>query len=471
MNVITLQWILLVLFGLVFLVVAPRAKSAVQFFKATSGKGKAPGVFLLTSSLVIAWIFAKSIVNAANLGLAYGIVGGLTYASYYFSFLIGGIVIYKMRVSGKFESIHHFLQSRFGKSAVTVFSLLIGFRLFNEVWSNTTVIGSYFGAQGSNEYYIAIAVFTTLTLAYTLKGGMHTSIITDSIQMIFFVILLFILLAFILPQSTATPADYLNSGEWTMKGGLSLMFAVFIQIFSYPFHDPVLTDRGFISSPKVTLKSYIYATVCGFLSILLFSFIGIFAKFKGLEGQATVEVSKLLGVAVMLAMNLIMITSASASIDSTFSSFSKLMVVDLNKGKMGSVFMGRIAMIAVAVLGTIPVFFAADILSASTISGTMVIGLAPVFIFWKLPMPKISFHLSVWMGVAVGLLLSSGKTPSYLIWFDGKYGDLLSLNLLGTILCFALYFMPLLFAKKETLKQVIISSVEEEKLPLRKLQL
>ena len=90
-----------------------------------------------------------------------------------------------------------------------------------------------------------------------------------------------------------------------------------------------------------------------------------------------------------------MITSASASIDSTFSSFSKLMVVDLNKGKMGSVFMGRIAMIAVAVLGTIPVFFAADILSASTISGTMVIGLAPVFIFWKLPMPKISFHLSV----------------------------------------------------------------------------
>src|SRR4051812_48755491 len=127
MSVINLQWVILVAFGLIFLVVAPRAKSAIQFFKARSGKGKEPGVFLLTSSLVIAWIFAKSIVNAANLGLAFGIVGGLTYASYYFSFLIGGVVIYNMRVRGKFESIHHFLKNSYGKSAITVFSLLIGF--------------------------------------------------------------------------------------------------------------------------------------------------------------------------------------------------------------------------------------------------------------------------------------------------------------------------------------------------------
>jgi Na+/proline symporter len=448
MDIINLQWIILVAFGLIFFLIAPKASSAEQFFKAKSSSGKEPGIFLLTSSLVIAWIFAKSIVNAANLGLAYGIVGGLSYAAYYLSFLVGGIVIYYMRVKGKFESIHHFLRTRYGRSAVTVFSLLIAFRLFNEVWSNTTVIGTYFGVQGSGGYFLAIIVFTMLTLAYTLKGGMRSSLITDSIQMVFFGVLLFILLAFILPQSNASGADYLTSGEWTMEGGLSLMFAVLLQVLSYPFHDPVLTDRGFMSSPKTTIKSYVAATVVGFLSILLFSFIGIFAKFKGLEGQATVEVSKLLGVAVMLMMNLIMITSAASTIDSTFSSFSKLIVVDLNKKKWASVSRGRLAMIIVAVLGTIPVFFGADILSASTISGTMVIGLAPVFLLWKLPMPKISFHLSVWTGVAVGLLLASGKTPAYLIWFDGKYGDLLSLNLLGTILCFTLYFLPLLFVRK-----------------------
>jgi Na+/proline symporter len=452
MDITTLQWLIMIAFGVTFFLVAPKAKTVAEFFKAKSGKGKEPNVFLLSSSLVIAWIFAKSIVNAANLGLAYGMVGGLSYAAYYLSFLVGGIVIYKMRVNGKFESIHQFLRTKYGMSAVTVFSLLIAFRLFNEVWSNTMVIGSFFGEHGSYGYNAAVIVFTLLTLAYTVKGGMRSSLITDSIQMVFFAVLLFILLVFILPKSEASARDYLSSGEWTMAGGLSLMFAVFIQILSYPFHDPVLTDRGFISSPKVTIKSYVLASIVGFFSILLFSFIGIFAKFKGLEGQATVEVSKLLGVAVMLMMNLIMITSAASTIDSTFSSFSKLIVIDLNKRFLNSVGKGRLAMILVAFLGTIPVFFGADILSASTISGTMVIGLAPVFLFWNKPMPSISFQLSVWTGVAVGILLATGKTPSALIWFDGKYGDLLSLNLWGSILCFSLFFLPLLFTRRDLTK-------------------
>jgi solute:Na+ symporter, SSS family len=446
MNVLTLQWMILILFGVVFFLIAPRARTVQQFFEAKSGHGKEPTVFLLTSSLVIAWIFAKSIANAANLGMAYGFVGGLAYACYYLSFLVGGLVIYHMRKKGKFESIHQFLRTRYGATGVTVFSILIGFRLFNEVWSNTTVIGSYFGEQGSFSFYLAVCVFTFLTLAYTLKGGMRTSLITDSVQMIFFAVLLFILLLFILPKGNASALDYITSGSWSMQGGLSLLFAVLIQIFSYPFHDPVLTDRGFMSAPRATLKSYIGATVIGFSCILLFSFIGIFARFQGLEGQATVEVSKLLGTIVMLLMNLIMITSAASTIDSTFSSSSKLLVVDLGKKAFATIGKGRMAMATVAVAGTVPVFFGADILSASTISGTMVIGLAPVFLFWNRPMPRLSFHLSVWTGVAAGLLLASGKTPKSLILFEGKYGDLLSVNLWGSLLCFALFFIPAFFS-------------------------
>lgn len=447
MEPLILQWIILIAFGVLFFVVSPFSKTPAEFFKASSKSGKAPGVFVLTSSLVIAWIFAKSITNAANLGLSYGIIGGLSYAGYYFSFLVGGIVIYKLRTKGGFKSIHHFLNDKYGRGAVQLFSLLIGIRLYNEVWSNTMVIGSYFGESGTTSYYTAIIVFTLLTLAYTLKGGMRSSLITDAIQMVFFGVLLFILLGFILPKSNHTPIDYFNTGTWTMAGGLSLLFTVVIQIFSYPFHDPVLTDRGFISDPKTTLKSYVWATVIGFICILLFSFIGIFAGFENLQGQATVEVSKILGVGVMLMMNLIMITSAASTMDSTFSSFSKLVAIDLGKVKIQEVKRGRIFMALIAILGTVPVFFDASILSATTISGTMVIGLAPVFIFWWMKMPKISFQLSVWCGVATGIVLATGKVPESLLWFDGKYGDLLSINLIGTILCVVLFFLPKLFIR------------------------
>jgi Na+/proline symporter len=425
--------------------ISPLSKTTKEFFRATSISEKTPNVWLLTSSLVISWIFAKSITNAANLGMAFGFVGGVAYAAYYLSFLVAGIVIYKMRTKGGFTSLHQFLQTKFGKPAVIFFSLLIAFRLFNEVWSNTMVIGTYFGEQNSSGYFWSIIVFTILTLVYTLKGGLRSSLLTDLIQMVLFGVLLFIILGIILPIKNNDVSAFVSSGEWTMAGGLSLLFTALIQSFSYPFHDPVLTDRGFIASPKVTLRSFIFATFIGVVCILLFSFVGIFAQMENLKGQASVEVSKLLGVAMMLVMNFIMITSAASTLDSTFNSFSKMLVVDLGNEKNITVKRGRIAMIITAVLGTLPIFFSPEILSATTISGTMVIGLAPIFIFWNVDVPKVSFHLSVGVGVLFGVLLMFGVFPQSLIFFEGKYGDLLSVNILGMLACLLGFWLPKVF--------------------------
>lgn len=446
---IVLQWGLLISFGLLFFLIVPKAKSIQEFFEAQSTEGEQPNLFLLTSSLVISWIFAKSITNAANLGLAFGLVGGVAYAVYYLSFLVGGIVIYQLRVKGGFKSIHHFLETKFGKSAVLVFSLLIGFRLFNEVWSNTMVIGSYFGAAGSGQYYAAVLVFTGLTLAYTLKGGLRSSLLTDAIQMVFFGLMLVILLGLILPDSSVELSNFLASGTWGMATGLNLLFAAFLQIFSYPFHDPVLTDRGFISNPQTTLKSYILAAFVGFICIVVFSFVGIYAQAKGLEGQAAVEVSKLLGVGAMLAMNFIMVTSAASTLDSTLSSFSKLMVVDLGNKENISLQSGRWVMLILVLAGTLPVFANPEILSATTVSGTMVIGLAPVFLLWNSRASKLSFHLAVGFGVAWGIILALGYFPDFLIFSTGKYADLLWANVWGLLICFSLYLLPFFFIAKD----------------------
>lgn len=437
------QWILLIAFGLAFVVIAPFSRTVAQFFDAQTSKGNQPGVFMLMSSLVISWIFAKSITNAANLGLGFGFVGGVAYAVYYLSFIVAGIVIYRMRVKGGFGSIHQFLETRFGRSAVIVFSVLVGFRLFNEVWSNTMVIGSYFGEAGSSPYYLAIVVFTGLTLVYTLKGGLRSSLLTDAIQMVLFGVLLFLLLGFILPKTEGGVARYVTSGSWTLSGGLNLLFAAFLQIFSYPFHDSVMTDRGFISSPKTTLISYLGAAGIGFLCIVAFSFVGIYAQFEGMEGQAAVEVSKTLGVVGMLAMNFIMVTSAASTLDSAFSSFSKLGTIDLPRKKLPTVTTGRILMVIIAIAGTVPIFFNPEILSATTVSGTMVMGLAPVFLLWRTNAGPVSFHLAVGAGMVIGIGLAAGWIPEEWVWFEGKYGDLLSANLWGSLVCFALFLIPL----------------------------
>ena len=441
-NIQLWQWGLIITSSVVLLLISPLAKNTDQFFKAAYRK-KTPNTFMLMGSLVISWIFAKSITNAANLGLDYGIVSGVAYAGYYLSFAVAGIIIYQMRTQGNYTSIHHFLSSRFGKGAVAIFSILVSIRLFNEVWSNTMVIGTYFGNTGSLPYYGSILVFTLLTLAYALKGGLSGSIFTDLIQMGLFSLLLFVILWNIFDVETSfTAENVIKSGTWSFELGLNLLLAALLQSFSYPFHDPVLTDRGFISSPKVTLKSFLWASIIGAICIILFSIIGVFAKNQGLEGQAAVEVGKAFGTGLLLVINLIMITSAASTLDSTFSSFSKLLSIDLHLGN--SLKSGRLSMVLIAVLGTLPIFLEAEILSATTttISGTMVIGLTPIFVFWKSKTPKISFHLSVFCGVLFGFLLILDAFPKNLVFTTGKYADLLWINFWGIICCTLLYFIP-----------------------------
>ena len=193
------QWGLVIASSLALYLISPLARSEKSFFSGVSSRDQQPGFWILTFSLVISWLFAKSITNAANLGMSFGIVGGLAYAMYYFSFLTAGIIIYRMRKEGGFRSLHEFLSGKFGAGAMAVFSLVISIRLLNEVWSNSAVIGSYFGKAGSGQYIAAVLVFTGLTLAYSLKGGLRSSLITDMIQMVLFGVLLLIILGYVIP--------------------------------------------------------------------------------------------------------------------------------------------------------------------------------------------------------------------------------------------------------------------------------
>ena len=103
---------------------------------------------------------------------------------------------------------------------------------------------------------------------------------------------------------------------------------------------------------------------------------------------------------------------------------------------------GRLSMIVLAVLGTIPVFLNAEILSATTISGTMIIGLTPVFLFWNMKVPRISFYLSVLTGLLFGFLLVFNWFPNELQFTNGKYADLLWVNVWGITTCIILYCLP-----------------------------
>lgn len=134
------------------------------------------------------------------------------------------------------------------------------------------------------------------------------------------------------------------------------------------------------------LKACCWSGALGFLAILAFSLIGVQARLDGLapSGNVPALVAKSLGFAASFAMLAVMTSSAASTMDSTFASLSKFVGKDLpilaGRDRLKNpVLVGAFAMIVMAILGNIPMLAGTDILKATTISGTMVIGMAPVF--------------------------------------------------------------------------------------------
>ena len=446
-------WGFLIVFGVVMYALAPRVKSDDGFFLGHDERGRPASEWTLMMSIFISWIFAKSVTNAANLGAAYGIVGGLAYATYWLSIPFAGWVIYNLRTRQGATGIVPWLIGKYGRAAALAFSAAILVRLFNEVWSNTAVVGGYYGESGSTGFIGAALLFTAVVLIYSLKGGLRSSMFTDAIQAVVFVLFLALVLAWVLPAHR--PSELLTAGDFALSAGADLLLVALLQILSYPFHDPVLTDRGFITREKTMLRAFIVAGVLGFVAILAFSLVGVHAHLEGIQGGGNVpaEVGRMLGTAGFFAMVAVMVSSAASTLDSTFSSLSKSVARELpmlagrnpSPRAMG---IGAMAMVAFAVLGNLPMMLGTDILKATTISGTMVIGLAPVFLLsGRVGYSPLSFHLSFWTGMLLGVLLAAGLIPPSWAIGEGKYALLLGTNLYGLALCFIGFLLPLLVTR------------------------
>ena len=150
MTTTLLQWALVLASSVTLFFVSPLARTVPEFFRGAR-KERSPNTLLLTSSLVISWLFAKSITNAADLGNSFGLVGGRG---------LRGVL--RVVSGGRFRHRVHAEQGRvpqhspfsgvkvWGRSAVVVFTFLIIIRLYNEIWSKHHRYRFVFRGAGHN---------------------------------------------------------------------------------------------------------------------------------------------------------------------------------------------------------------------------------------------------------------------------------------------------------------------------------
>ena len=88
------------------------------------------------------------------------------------------------------------------------------------------------------------------------------------------------------------------------------------------------------------------------------------------------------------------------------------------------------------------------VIAATTISGTMVMGLAPIFLLSFSPSAgPAGFHMAFWPGLLFEVLIIVEATTGMAIfpaWIDigsGKYTDDLGINVYGLLICTSSYLL------------------------------
>lgn len=367
------------------LLAAPRRVTVDGFFSGLNPNGTAPGLWVLVLSQVTTWIFARSLMNSAILGYYYGIAGTLAYAAYYGSFLTGGFIVGRLRQGGA-RSMQDWLGARFGTAGTTCYNVVIALRLLSEVFANLLVVGLIFSAAlpeiaGAKEG--SILIVAVLGLAYSAWGGLSAALRTDVVQMLLFLVVFVVALgALVLAPDFSLSAVLTSEGASGARNGWILLLVAFLQVFSYPAHDPVMMDRGFLADQATTRKSFFHAFWISGLCIIGFGFFGIQAALIGAEyqGQLLGTWALMFPPAIFVALLLSLLISALSTLDSALASSARLVVEEFKLAPR-TVNGGRVAMIVFMVLGAaLTLLGNKTLFDAVAVSGTASMFLTPILL-------------------------------------------------------------------------------------------
>jgi hypothetical protein len=216
-----------------------------------------------------------------------------------------------------------------------------------------------------------------------MMGGLRASLRTDVLQMLAFLVVFAVaLVALVTHESFSFGAALSAKGVAGAIPGWVLLAVAALQVWSYPTHDPVMTDRGFLADRETTKKSFLHAFWISSLCIFGFGLFGIQAGLLAGQGETLQAVwARLFHPAILLCLNAALIVSAMSTLDSALASAARLTIRDM-KLAVETVVNGRIAMV-LFMLGGVVIMLAdvRDLYAAVAVSGTASMFLAPVLFF------------------------------------------------------------------------------------------
>jgi Na+/proline symporter len=223
-------------------------------------------------------------------------------------------------------------------------ALLLAFTAINKLWEFSGL------SESINPIYVSLAV-GVLTLLFTAKGGIRTSIFTGTVQAVLWTVFVVLCAVFLIGTDLpiySTGAKNLESvfnPEFLTTFAVAYMIAMSVSSASHGH----LWQKGFSMPKENIMPAYTLGAV--FFAVFLFTILSMasFAQVNGLEVKAAdtsllLAISTALGGAALLYFSIIFIGQTSTVIDSSMNYFSSL--VSLEWLKSEKVWTSRVIMTA-----------------------------------------------------------------------------------------------------------------------------
>jgi SSS family solute:Na+ symporter len=254
----------------------------------------------------IAWSFYAgavgcwAVVAPASYSVYAGYIGLIGYA------ISTGFPILIIAYAGEFilkgmpsaMSIADFVNWRFGSVAKTMVMLIVLFNMSITIISEYTTMGAVFSSYvGTQQSWPIIVVVASLTLMYTVYGGLKVSIVTDQVQAIsslilVLVICIYVAVVFRKPLPIPPPSEGCDVGGVPCLGatlvGWTTLFVYPVSLTAATLYSEVFWQRVWASENKKSLQRGAWMA-CAILIpvIFLFGFFGYLAMWSGLAGPET----------------------------------------------------------------------------------------------------------------------------------------------------------------------------------------
>jgi len=131
---------------------------------------------------------------------------------------------------------------------------------------------------------------------------------TDVLQSVLVIALVAVLFIAMLFNSAFDMNAIFASSPDLKSPGWVLLLVAGLQVWSYPLHDPVMMDRGFLADQETTKKSFLHAAWISIACILMFALLGVFAGLNNAEGEGMMDaLTRLFGQPIMAVFSVALI--------------------------------------------------------------------------------------------------------------------------------------------------------------------